>query len=131
MTLLCQFAYKWFVSFYYAFGFFMGKCNFLFFKDHATLIFNIIILFSFFQNTVFVQKQSSRGFCKKGVLRNVAKFTEKHLRQSLFFNKVAGLRPATLLKKTLCHRGFSVNFAKFLRTPILTEHLCWLFLFVL
>ena len=30
-------------------------------------------------------------FCKRGVLRNLAKFTEKHLWQSLFFNKVAGL----------------------------------------
>ena len=29
-------------------------------------------------------------FCKKSVLRNFAKFTVKHLRQSLFFNKVAG-----------------------------------------
>ena len=29
----------------------------------------------------------------KGVLRNFTKFTGKHLRQSLFFNKVAGLRP--------------------------------------
>ena len=26
-------------------------------------------------------------FCKKGVLRNFAKFTGKHLYQSLFFNK--------------------------------------------
>ena len=33
-------------------------------------------------------------------LRNFAKFTGKHLCQSLFFNKVAG-RPATLLKKRL------------------------------
>ena len=31
-------------------------------------------------------------FCKKGVLRNFAKFTGKHLRQSLLFNKVVGLR---------------------------------------
>ena len=31
-------------------------------------------------------------FCKKGVLRNFAKFTGKYLCQSLFFNKVAGLR---------------------------------------
>ena len=30
-------------------------------------------------------------FCKKGVLRNFAKFTGNHLLQSLFFNKVAGL----------------------------------------
>ena len=29
-------------------------------------------------------------FCKKGVLRNFAKFTGKHLCQILFFNKVAG-----------------------------------------
>ena len=31
--------------------------------------------------------------CKKGVLRNFTKFTGKHLCQSLFFNKVTGLRP--------------------------------------
>ena len=31
-------------------------------------------------------------FCKKGVLRNFAKFTGKHLCQSVFLNKVAGLR---------------------------------------
>ena len=30
-------------------------------------------------------------FCKKGVLRNFAKFIGKHLYQCLFFNKVAGL----------------------------------------
>ena len=34
-------------------------------------------------------------------------------------NKVAGLRPVTLLKKRLWHRCFPVNFAKFLRTPFL------------
>ena len=32
------------------------------------------------------------------------------------FNKVAGLRAATLFKKGLWHRCFPVNFAKFLRT---------------
>ena len=31
--------------------------------------------------------------CKKGVLRNFAQLTGKHMCQSLFFNKVAGLRP--------------------------------------
>ena len=55
-------------------------------------------------------------FCEKGVLKNFAKFTTKHLCQSLFFNKVAGLRPATLLKTTPWHRCFPVNFEKFLRT---------------
>ena len=33
-------------------------------------------------------------FCKKGVLRNFVEFTGKHLCQSLFLNKVAGLRLA-------------------------------------
>ena len=36
-------------------------------------------------------------------------------------------RPATLLKKRLWHMCFPMNFAKFLRTPFLTEHL-WLLL---
>ena len=69
-------------------------------------------------------------FCKKDVLINFAKFTGKHLCRSLFFNKVAGLTPATLFKKRLWHRGFPVNFAKFLRTPILKE-LLWLLLLLL
>ena len=44
--------------------------------------------------------RSSRAevFCKKGVLGNFAKFTGKHLCQSLFFNKVAGFRPEAPLK---------------------------------
>ena len=48
-----------------------------------------------------VQKQPLEVFCKKGVLKNFAKFTPKRLCQSLFFNKVAGLRSPTLLKKKL------------------------------
>ena len=40
-------------------------------------------------------------FCEKDVLRNFTKFTGKHLCQSLFFNNVTGVRPATLLKNTL------------------------------
>ena len=67
-------------------------------------------------------------FCKKGVLRNFAKFIGKRLCRSLFFNKVAALRPATLLKKRLWDRCFPKNFAKFLRTPFLIEHLWWLLL---
>ena len=36
-------------------------------------------------------KQPPEVFYEKGVLGNLAKLTEKHLCQSLFFNKVAGL----------------------------------------
>ena len=63
---------------------------------------------------------SNSKFCNinigKGVLRNFAKFTGKHMRQSLFFNKVASLslRFLTLLKKKLWRWCFPVNFAKFL-----------------
>ena len=66
--------------------------------------------------------RSSHHRCsvKKGVLRNFAKFAGKHLCQSLFFNKVAGLR--------LWHRCFPVNFAKFLRTYFFIEHIHWLLL---
>ena len=77
---------------------------------------------------LFSRSSSLEVFCKKGVPRNFAKFTWKHLRQSLFFNKVANLRPATLLKNRLWHRCFPVNFTKFLRTPFFTEHLRWLLL---
>ena len=35
-----------------------------------------------------LQKQSPEVFCKKGVLKKFAKFTGKHLYQSIFFNKV-------------------------------------------
>ena len=45
----------------------------------------------------------------------------KHLWLSLFFNKVAGLRPATLLKKRSITVAFSVNFAKSLRGPFLQK----------
>ena len=89
------------------------------------------------------EKQPLEVFCKKGVLRNLAKFTGKHFCQGLFFNKVAGLKKrlrcscfpvnftkflriptATSLKKRLWLRCFRVNFAKFLRTPtFFTEHL--------
>ena len=65
--------------------------------------------------------------CKKGVHRNFTKFTRKQLCQSLFSNKVAGLKLATLLKKRLWHKCFPVNFVKFLRAPSI-EHLWWLLL---
>ena len=66
------------------------------------------------------------GVCSEGlteaatgyVLRNFVKFMGKHMFMTLFFNKVAGLWPGTLLKMRLWHRCFPVNFAKFLRTTL-------------
>ena len=65
---------------------------------------------------------------KKSVLRNSAKFTGKHVCWSLFFNKVAGLRLASLLKKRFWHWFFPVNFAEFLRALFFIEHFWWLLL---
>ena len=56
---------------------------------------------------------------KKGVIGNFAKSTGKHLCQSLFFNKVTGLRPATLFKERLWHWLFFVSFGKFPRKAFL------------
>ena len=49
---------------------------------------------------------------EKGVLRNFAKLTGKHLCQRLFFNKVVGLWHATLFKKSV-----SGAWTSFYRTP--------------
>ena len=74
------------------------------------------------------QRQPLGVFCKKDVLRNFAEFTGKHLCLGLFFNKVASVRPTTLLKKRFWHRCFPVNFAKFLRTPFWQDTSGWLLL---
>ena len=65
------------------------------------------------------EKQAPELYYKKDVLKNFAKFTEKHLCQSPFFNKIADLRPASLLKKRLWHKYFPVNFAKFSKPSFL------------
>ena len=91
---------------------------------------NLLVLNNCFKILIYNKKfliimqctfRSSRPevFCKKGVLRNFAKFIGKHLCQSLLFNKV----------KRLWHRCFTVNFANFVRTLFLTEHFWWLFLY--
>ena len=56
---------------------------------------------------LYYRSNHQRCSMKKDVLRNFAKFTGKHLCQSLFF------------KKETLAQVFSVNFAKFLRTPFL------------
>ena len=46
-----------------------------------------------------IQKQPTEVFYKKGVLKISQNSKEKQPCQSLFFNKVAGLRSATLLRR--------------------------------
>ena len=61
-----------------------------------------------------IKEQPPKVFFGKVVLKSFAKFTGKHLRGILVFNKVAGLRSATLLKKRLSHSCFPVKLVKFL-----------------
>ena len=61
-------------------------------------------------SSFLVRSSCLEVFCKKGPLKDFAKFTEKATVMDLFFNKVAGLRPATLLKKRLSHRCFPFQF---------------------
>ena len=49
----------------------------------------------------YVQKQPPEVFFKKGVLKNFANFTGKHLCWSLFSNNVTGLRTCSFIKKRL------------------------------
>ena len=66
---------------------------------------------------LFFKSSRPEVFCKTDVLKIFAKFTEKHLCQSLFIKK------ETLAKMYPC-----ANFAKFLRTSFFTEQLRWLLL---
>ena len=86
----------------------------------GTFIWHLSVIFcfiypaqSFFQSC---KQPSNKTKIKKVFLKMSLNSQGKHLSQSLYFNKVADLRPATLLKKKLWHRGFYVNFKKFART---------------
>ena len=70
-----------------------------------------------------MKKQPLGVFYKKIVHENFAKFTRKHLYLYCFlFNKVAALSSSTLFKKETLAQVFPVNFAMFLRTPILKNN---------
>ena len=70
------------------------------------------------------QKQPPKVFCKKGVLKNFAHFTGKHLCWSLFLIQLQVFRPATLLKRDSNAGAFlrnlkifkSTYFEEYLRT---------------
>ena len=57
----------------------------------AKVSFLIKLACTFIKKETLAQLFSCEVFCKKGVLRKLTKFTGKHLCQSLFFNKAAGL----------------------------------------
>ena len=64
-----------------------------------------------FYKTLHSKFRSSHRRCsiKNGVLKYFAKFTGKHLCQSLFFDKVSGLRPEPLVPATIIQYYCSPN----------------------
>ena len=74
-----------------------------------------------FVMSVKFQKQLPQVLRKKGVLKNFANFTGKHLRWSLFLIKLQAWGLVTLLKRD--SNTIVLKFAKFLRTPIFAEYL--------
>ena len=69
----------------------------------STLLYMDVYFFVYgciFFRKIFVEAVV-RGCCVKKVLLEISKFTEKHLCQRLFFNKVPGLRQRPL-KLSLC-----------------------------
>ena len=75
-------------------------CIFIPFKSHVNSKQGSLI-FLLFGSWSLVRSSHPEVFCKKGVLRNFAKFTGKHLYESLFLIKLQayGLRPVSLLKR--------------------------------
>ena len=93
---------------------------------------------SHFFSFMFLRKQPLEMLCKKRIYKVFANFTGKHLCWSLFFNKVAGIIPATLLKR---HSGTGVflwilrNFSEHLFSqntspPVAASHVMRLFGFI-
>ena len=73
------------------------------------------------RNNATIKNNRSQILLKIGVSENFAKFTRKHLCQIHFFNEVVGIQDATALKKRLSYSFFSLNFAKYIKTPICRE----------
>ena len=88
----------------------------------------ISMFLSFTITFPFIQKQRPELFCTKICSKKFGKIHRKTpVPESLFLIKFAA---STLLKKRLQHRCFSVNLAKFLRTPFLRSSSGRLLLFI-
>ena len=74
------------------------------------------------------QRRSSHRRCsvRKDVYQNFAKFTGKHLRQSLFFNKAAGI--SNFIKNEALAQVFSCEFYEISNNNFFTKHFRWLLL---
>ena len=83
-------------------------------------LFSVFIVFIFAFGRFFQEysEAATRDILWEKVFLEISQIHRKTPVPEPLFNKVAGLRPATLLKKRLWPSCFPVNFAKFLRTFI-------------
>ena len=95
---------------------------FLFNKFFCTNIFQVELEILRNSPTIFRSSHCSHSI-KKAILKDFVRFTGKHLCWSLFFNKLAGLSPVTLLKRNSNTDVFFANIEKFGRSPIL-KNIC-------
>ena len=80
------------------------------------------------KKTTYFKSSHQRCSIRKGILRYFAKFTGKHLCQSLFFNevvlnKVAGSLACNFIKKEALAQVFSCEFSEISKNTFFIEHL--------
>ena len=97
-------------------------------EEKCFCIITAVFLVCRFTSALTLEKQSPKRCSVKKEFLKILQNSQENICASLFFNKVTGLRPSTLLKKRFQRKCFPVNFAKFTRTTFLKEHLWWLFL---
>ena len=87
--------------------------------------------------TDLMASDSFNAYCKSsrlqmlykiGVLNNFARFTGKHLRWSLFLNKVGRSQACIFITKETPTQVSSCEFYEIFKNTFLTEHLRWLLL---
>ena len=80
------------------------------------------------KKTTYFKSSHQRCSIRKGILRYFAKFTGKHLCQSLFFNKVAlnkvaGSLACNFIKKEALAQVLSCEFSEISKNTFFIEHL--------
>ena len=89
------------------------------FKNTILMNINERLVLKKMLNILLICSRSSHRSCsvRKGVVRNFAKFTGKHLCQSLFFNKISFIKKGTLTQVCFC------EFCEISKNTLFTDHL--------
>ena len=103
----------------------------LFLVDDKLHFFQIFRFFGLYFNCVLmscdISEAATIGVLWKKVFLEMSQNSWENNCARASFNKAAGFRPASLLKKIFWHRCFLVKFAIFLRTPFYktSQHDCF------